>query len=57
LLVSRDLAKDTFAFRFVYGDFSGLYSDIRVILLAEVPDDNLVPFLSEAELKLITGFS
>jgi hypothetical protein len=51
------LAKDTFAFRFVCGDFSGLYSDIRVRLLAEVPDDSLVPFLSEVELKLITGLS
>jgi hypothetical protein len=57
LLVSRDLPKDTFAFRFVCGDFSGLYSDIRVRLLAEAPDESLVPFLSEAELKLTTGFS
>jgi hypothetical protein len=57
LLVSRDLAKDAFAFRFVGGDFSGLYSDTSVRLLADVPEESLVPFLSDVELKFITGFN
>jgi hypothetical protein len=57
LLVSRDLPKDTFALRLVCGDFSGLYSDINVRLFAEAPEESLVPFLSEAELKLTTGFN
>jgi len=57
LLVSRDLLKDIFAFLFVCGDFSGLYSDINVRLFTEFPEESLVPFLSEAELKLTTGFN